>query len=94
MQSERKRVPTLTYEQFVKLHRSQLVMIPKLYWRTLYEKMTSSIFDLDKHIQIETKQITYANKIKRLMTTKVCNRNGLKQDDPQNIFLVSKYLKF
>ena len=85
---DKKKLPTISYEQFIKIHKSQLALIPKIYWLSLYNKLTNNIFDIHKNIQIETKQITYSDKIKKQISAKVCNKNGLKQDDGQNIFLI------
>jgi len=92
--AKKKKVSTISYEQFVKMHKSQLTLIPKLYWRSLYEKITFSIFDINKNIKVETKQITYANEVKKQMTARVCNKNGIRQDDPQSIFLIQHLIHY
>ena len=86
--ADRKKLPIIGYEQFIKIHKSQLALIPKIYWASLYEKISCNIFDLNKNIEIETKQITYARQVKKQMTARVCNRNGIRQDDPSSVFLI------
>lgn len=84
-----RKVPFLNYDQFVELHKSQLNQIPKLFWKTLYDKLINSIFDLDQNIQLDIKKITYPNEVKKEITVRVINKNGLRKDDAKNIFLIS-----
>lgn len=86
--ADKKKLPAVSFEQFVKIHRSQLALIPKLYWAALYEKITSNVLDLNKNIEIDTKKITYAKQVTKQVTARVCNKNGIRQDDPRSVFLI------
>lgn len=91
----RRKLPVVSFEQFVKIHKSQLALVPKLYWASLHEKITCNIFDLDKNIEIETKKITYSKqKVKKQVTARVCNKNGIRQDDPKSVFLVQHFAHY
>lgn len=81
-----------TYHIFLLTHRPQLQSsgVPKIFWEALYNKLTSKIFDGSRVFELD--KIDYGDNRRDpkdpVWKVFVCAENGIRMDDPNNIYLV------